>query len=306
MGSPIISENFIRLLDKRLREVAENEWKELPTMIPQIYRSIPSDGAWEEFFSVGAVGNFPAFSGKLQYAGISPGYLNRIEPKEYAQGLIFERKFLDDKKYEVMSDQAAALSEAAQRTRETFGVETFAYAFSSALTYQYSEEGVSLCSSSHTTKSGASTSTGFDNAGTDAISATSVAAARLAMRRFKGDIGQRIVIEPDMLIVPDNLYDTALEIVGTDKGLDTAYGNINPQKGRFKVVPYLRLDDYDTNNWFLVDSKLMKKDLLWIDRIPFESKTTIDFDTFAVKFSGYFRSGCGFKGWRWLYGSQVS
>ncbi len=243
MGSPIISENFIRLLDKRLREVAENEWKELPTMIPQIYRSIPSDGAWEEFFSVGAVGNFPAFSGKLQYAGISPGYLNRIEPKEYAQGLIFERKFLDDKKYEVMSDQAASLSEAAQRTREIFGVETFANAFSSALTYQYSEEGVALCSDSHSTKSGASITTGFDNAGTDALDPTSLAAARLQMRRFKGDIGQRIVIEPDMLIVPDNLYDTALEIVGTDKGLDTAYGNINPQKGRFKVVPYLRLDD---------------------------------------------------------------
>jgi hypothetical protein len=306
MGNPIISENFIRLLDTRLREVSEKEWNELPSMIPQIFRSLPSDSAWEEFFSVGAVGNFSAFSGKLQYGSISPGYLNRIEPKEYAQGLVFERKFLDDKKYAVMEDAAGALGEAAQRTRETFGAEMFAYAFSSALTFQYSEEGVALCSDSHTTKSGASTSSGFDNAGSDALSATSVAAARLAMRRFKGDIGQRIVVEPDTLIVPDNLYDTALEIVGTDKGLYSGEGTKNVQQGRFKVVPYLRLDDYDTNNWFLVDSKMMKKDLLWIDRIPFETKTTVDFETFAVKFSGYFRCGCGFKGWRWIYGSAVS
>jgi hypothetical protein len=306
MSTPVISENFLRLLDTRLREVSEREWAELPTQVDQFYRTIPSDAAWEEFFSIGAVPDVPAFAGKLDYLSMSPGYLTRIEPKEFAAGLIFERKILDDKKYNVMNDQVASLTEAAQRTREKYGVETFAYAFSSAFNFMYSEEGVALCSDSHTTKSGVSTASGFDNAGSSALEKTSVAATRLLMRRFKGDIGQRIVIEPDTLIVPDNLYDTALEIVGSEKDPDNANNTINTQYKRFKVIPYMRLDDYDSNNWFMVDSKAMKKDLLWIDRVPKETKMTVDFDTFAIKWSIYFRMGNGFKGWRWLYGHNVT
>ncbi len=306
MGNPVTSEVFYRLLDTRLREVSEGAWEELPSQIDQFYKMIPSNNAWEEFFSVGAVGDIPAFNGKLEYQSINPGYLSRIEPKEYAGGLIFERKFIDDKKYAVMDDQVGALTESAQRTREKIGVETFAYAFSSAQTFLYSEEGVALCSDSHTTKSGVSTANGFDNAGTSALSKTSLAATRLAMRRFVNDIGQRIVVEPDTLIVPDSLYDTAMEIVGSEKDPTSANNTKNMMYGRMKVIPYMRLDDYDSNNWFLVDSKAMKRNLLWIDRIPKETKMTVDFDTFAVKWSIYFRCGCGWKDWRWIFGNQVS
>jgi len=306
MGSPITSEQFIRLLDTRFKEVSENAWNELPSQKDSLYKAVSSDSAWEEYFSVGAVGDIPAHNGRINYLSQSPGYVTRIEPKEYSGGLIFERKFLDDKKYNVMNSQVASLTRAAQRTQEKFAVEPFAYAFSSAFNYMYSEEGVSLCSDSHTTKSGASTSTGFDNSGTSALSPTSLAAARLAMRRFRGDIGERIDTDPDLLIVPDSLYDTALEITQTASGLYSGEGTKNVQQGRFKVLALRRLDDYDTNNWFLVDSRAMKEHLLWIDRIKPETKMTVDFDTFAVKWGTYFRCGNGFKDWRWVYGSNVS
>jgi len=306
MGNPLTSEQFIRLLDKRLRDVSENKIKEIPTQREQFYKVVPSDSAWDEFFSVGALPDIPAFNGKLTYLSQSPGYLTRIEPKEYAGAVASERKLLDDKKYSVLDNRAAALSESLVRTQEKSGVETFAYAFSSAFTYMYSEEGLSLCNDSHTTKSGVSTSTGFDNAGTSALDKTSLAAARLAMRRFKGDIGQRINIDPDMLIVPDNLYDAAMEIVGSDKDPESANNTMNPQYKRFKVVSYMRLDDYDTNNWFLVDSRLMKESLLWIDRIKAEFNTNVDFDTFQVSNSIYARWACGFIDWRWVWGSSVS
>lgn len=306
MGNPIISENFIRLLDTRLREVSENAWAELPSQKGDLYRDVPSDAAWEEFFSVSGVADIPAFNGKLEYLTQSPGYLTRIEPKEFAGALAFERKFLDDKKYAVMSDQVASLTTAAQRTMAKYEVDPFAYAFSSAFTFMYSEEGVSLCSDSHTNKTGASTSTGFDNAGTSALSKTSLAAARLAMLKFKSDIGERIVVDPDTLIVPEDLADTALEIVGSEKDPTSANNTMNPYYKRFKVLVLRRLGDFDTNNWFLVDSKAMKRDLLWIDRISKETKMTVDFDTFMTKWSIYFRFGNGFRDWRWVYGAAVS
>jgi len=203
---------------------------------------LPSDSAWEEFYSVGAVPDIPEFNGKISYLGIAPGYHVKIEPKEYAGGIQAERKLIDDKKYSVLDNRAAGLMTAAQRTREKLGVRTFANAFSAAFDFMTSEEGVALCSSSHTTKAGTSTASGFDNAGTSALSKTSVAATRLLMRQFRNDISERIDMSDNLaLIVPDNLADTAYEIVNTPKSLDTAEGNVNPQYKRHTVIPYLRL-----------------------------------------------------------------
>ena len=307
MGNPLDSSQFVRLLDNRLREVAENKYKELPSMIPQLYRMLPSDSAWEEFYSVGAVPDIPEFNGKISYLGIAPGYHVKIEPKEYAGGIQAERKLIDDKKYSVLDNRAAGLMTAAQRTREKLGVRTFANAFSAAFDFMTSEEGVALCSSSHTTKAGTSTASGFDNAGTSALSKTSVAATRLLMRQFRNDISERIDMSDNLaLIVPDNLADTAYEIVNTPKSLDTAEGNVNPQYKRHTVIPYLRLDDYDTNNWFMVDMDQMKRDLVWIDRIKPESKNTVDFETYILKMAVYFRCAYGFLDWRWCYGHLVT
>jgi hypothetical protein len=306
MGNPVISENFIRLLDTRLKEVSDKAWDEIPSQKGDLYRDVPSDSAWEEFFSVSGVGDVPAFNGKIDYLSMNPGYLTRIEPKEYAAGLAFERKFLDDKKYSVMSDQVEQLTIAAQRTKAKMEVDPFAYAFSTAFNFMYSEEGVSLCSDSHTTKAGVSTANGFDNSGTSAFSKTAVAATRLAMLRFRNDIGERIVVNPDTIICGESLADTVYEMVGTPAGYETAYQNKNMEANRYKVLVLKRLDDYDTNNWFMADSRQMKKHLMWIDRVSKETNMTFDFDTFMTKWSIYFRCGNGFKDWRWVFGHNVS
>lgn len=307
MGNPATREQFYRLLETGLKEVSENQWNDLPSQLSQLYRSIPSNSAWEEFFNIGSVGDIPAFNGKLEYLTQAPGYLTRIESKTYAAGRIFERELIEDKKYGVMSDQVASLTRSAQRTKEKLGIEaSFAYAFSTAHLFQYSEEGVALCSDAHTTKSGASTSTGFDNCGTSAFNKTSLAATKLAMRRFRDDIGERIDLNPDTIIFPSSIADTVREVVGSDKDPDTANNTINVQYGKWKLIEIPRLDDYDPNNWFVVDSREMKRHLLMIDRVPKETNTTIDFETFAAKWSIRFRVAFGWKEWRWVFGHQVS
>lgn len=307
MGNPLDSAQFVRLLDKRLRMVEESKYKELLTMIPKIYNVIKSDSAWEEFFAVGAVPDIPEFSGKLQYLPVHPGFHTKIEPKEYAGALQAERKLIEDKKYPVLDARAEGLMVAAQRTREKLGVRPFAYAFSTAFDFMNSEEGVALCSSSHTTKSGTSTASGFNNAGSSAFSKTAVAATRLLMRQFRNDISERIEISDRLaIVVPDNLADAAYELVGTEKGYESAEGTKNMEYNRYEIIPYLRLDDYDTNNWFMVDREAMKRDLLWIDRILPETKHTVDFETYMLKLAIYFRCAYGWKDWRWIYGHAVS
>ncbi len=305
MANPLTSSQFVRLLDKRFTDVFEGLFTEIPPMIDTLYSKMSSDSAWEEYFEIGSLGDIPEFNGKIEYLSIAPGYTTKIEPKEYAGGLQFERKLLDDKKWPVLDGRVEQLTKSALRTMDKLAVRPFAYAFSTAFDFMTSEEGIALCGT-HTTKSGTSTTYGFDNAGTSALDKTSLAATRLLMRQFRNDISERIEIEPDILLVPSNLYDTAMEIIGSDKDPETANNTKNMLYGKFKVIEYPRLDDYDTNNWFMIDSSLMKKFLLWIDRIRPESQNTVDFETFIWKFSIYFRVACGFLNWRWIMGHQVS
>ena len=308
--SIVTSSAFVKLLVNDLREVMSEEEKygELQSMIPTFYRELPSDSAWEEFFETGSVPDIPLSTGKVTYLPVYPGYSTKMEPKEFLGGLQFARKFLDDKKYNVMSDSTLDLMRSANRVKEKYAARTFQNAFSSAFDFMTSEEGVSLCSSSHTNKSGYATANGgFDNSGTLALNKANVATTRIAMGQFRSSIGERIDVGNNLaIVVPDNLADAAAEIVNTVSGLDTAEGNVNVHYKRYDIIVYPRLDDTDTNNWYMVDKDLMKKDLLWINRISPEKEVMPDFETKGLKASVYFRIACGFKDWRWIYGNVVS
>ena len=309
MGVPITSSQYARFLDKRVTDVVESrkQYNMQHAMIQKLFNVMGSDSAWEEYDQVGAVPDIPEFNGKLSTLSVSPGFHTKITHKEHAGKLQIERKFWDDRKWPIFEDAGAGLEDAAERTREKDAVNVFTNSNSVAFDFMESEEGVALSSNSHTTKSGTSTSTGFDNAGTSAMSKTSVAATWILMRQFKNDISE--VIEPDnsvALVYPINLNDLAEEIAGTPKGLDDAHGNINPQFRRYELIPYPRLDQSDSNNWHMVNKTLMKKSLLWLDRIRESVKTHVDFQTYMTEISLYYRASYGWRDWRWVYSQVVS
>jgi len=309
MSNIIGSSEFQNLVTNKILNVMEEEEKygELASMIPTLYNVMSSNNAFEEYFETGSVPDIPQSTGKVTYLKVSPGYSTKIEPKEFLGGLQYNRKFLDDKRYNVMNRDAKGLMRSANRVKEKYGARTFQNAFSSAFDFMQSEEGVSLCSSSHLTKAGVSTASGFDNTGTLALNKTNVAATRVAMGQFRSSIGERIDVGNNLaLIVPDNLADAASEIVNTISGLDANEGNANPHYKRYDIIVYKRLDDTDSNNWFMVDQDQMKEDLLWLDRISPEKNANIDFQTKATQVSVYFRIAAGFKDWRWCFGHNVS
>jgi hypothetical protein len=148
---------------------------------------------------------------------------------------------------------------------------------------------------------------GFDNLGTAALNKTNLAACYVNFQNLRNDIAELIDF-PDtwMVVAPVNLEETAWEIIKTPKGLDTAYGNVNWQFGKYGLHTWFRLDTNDTNNWWLVNSSFMKKFLMWFNRIAPEINTTVDFDHFLYKASIYMRFSFGWRDWRWIYGNQVS
>jgi hypothetical protein len=307
MGNPLTDRQFVRLLDNRLNKVYTDQYKGLPLIIDQFYNRIADKSAWLEYYSVGSVPDPELFNGLIQYQGVAPGYHTKIEPLEYAGGIIVERRLLDTDKYNVIEGRAKGLATAANRKMNKIAHEPFIYHDSSAFTFMTPEEGVALCSNSHTTKaSGVSASTGFDNLSTLAFDAVNLEAVRIQSLGLRDDIGERMTTNFDTIVHGSNLAEAVWEVIKSEGKVDEMTNNLNFQRGRWKSIELPYLDDFDTNDWFIIDSAAMKEALIWQDGVPLEFNSTTDFDTLMRKYADYFVVGWGWTDWRWIIGSSVS
>lgn len=309
--NPITQSRFQLLCDNTVRKVHEEVIKELQeeeSYREQMYNVVNSDRAYEEFYGIGGIGNIPNFNGTLQYLAPSPGYLDRIEPAEFAAGMEIERKFWNHNLSGKLRDYASMLKKASFRTKEESACSGYANLNSVAFSFMpLHEEGVAIASTAHTTKdTGVSTASGFSNLGTSALDEVSVEATRLLMRGFRGLNGKRLGINPDTLIIPDDLSKTANELNSTTTGLYSAEGTVNVQKNRWKIITWSMLGDYSTTNWIMADSRYIKEFAKWIVNVEDEPANVIDFETKRIKHSLYSSWGYGFIGWQAFYFHQVS
>jgi hypothetical protein len=305
MPSPHVSTNFADVLDPRFQEIFWEEYYELPDMIGRMYSMPPNNGRdtmrWSQ---VGTVADFSQFTGTVDYGSFNQGYDTVLTPVEFTRGIQAERKLLDDDQYNILDARPKGLASSAFRTRQLHAASRFNSAFSTSNIFYVNSEAVALCSNSHTTTSGASTASGFDNLTTAALSATAVAAARILMVDFRGDQAERLSVIPDELVFPPNLYEEAYEIINASGKVDTDLNNPNVHMGQYDGIEWNYL--IDTNNWFMCDSRMRKQMLHWFDRIPLEFAFIEDFDTLVGKWRGYMRFGNAHTDWRFILGSQVS
>jgi hypothetical protein len=141
-----------------------------------------------------------------------------------------------------------------------------------------------LCADDH---SYVGTSTTVDNKGTTALSQTAVEATRLLMRQFTDETDNLLTARADTILVPPQLEETANIIVGTAQDVGTANNDINFSKGKYKIIVWDYLSD--SNNWFMLDSRMAKLYLKWFNRIPVEFNKDKDFDTYVY---GSFTGNC--------------
>lgn len=305
---PAIKENFGDLLEPGLRTVFTNHFKQLPGMKNSLFNIQSSKTSYEKDTSVGAFGDMPPFTGTIQYDDINQGYDVKYTHGEFAKGFKVKRDLFDDDLYNVISRKPQGLAISARRTEEKYGASLFNTAFSGSgditvngTTICENTENLSLCNDSHTTTASSTTQ---DNKGTTALSPTAVEATRQAMAAYLDDRDNYISVQPDMLLVPRNLEETAWEIISSKGKVDTADNNPNFHYGKYKLAVW----DYltDANDWFMIDSAMMKMFLNWYVRIPLEFFQEKTFDTLLAKYAAYTRYSWGWSDWRWIYGHEVS
>lgn len=295
----VTSENFGYLLDPGLRKIFMDEYALPEGQVDMLFGMEKSSKATEYDLSIGGVGDLEEFTGTIPYDDFKQQYRVSYTHKEWVKGMKVERKLVDDDLYSIINKRPAILALAAKRTREKHGSQVFNNAFNTSVFA--GGDSLALCASAH---SRVGTTTTVSNAGSTALSATAVEATRLAMRAYTDETDNLLTARGDTLLVPPALEETAWEIITSTGKLGTADNDPNFQKGKYKIIVW----DYltDSNNWFMIDSRMAKMFLKWFDRIPTEFNKDKDFDTYVSKWSVYTRYSYGFSDWTWLYGHNVA
>jgi hypothetical protein len=298
--------NFSDLLDPRFQRIYNEEYEKHPDMIDNFYAKATAKLYTERFSSVGTLPDVGAFGGMVTYNDVSQGYDTAVTPLEFAAGFQVQRRLFDTDQFFIIDSKPKALAQSFWRTRQSYAARPFNNAFSVDTFFANNSENVAMCSNSHTTTSGASTASGFDNLTTASLSATSLAAMRKQMIGFRGDQAEPIAMMPDELIIHPDLYDVAYEIVGSQGKPDTANNNANVHYGQYKVTEWQGFLT-DSNNYFLVDSSMMKSwGLVWLEPVSPEFAFVEDFDSLIGKWRTYGVFGNAWLNWRFILGAQVS
>ena len=293
----LISENWPDLLEPGLRKVFDDTLRERPSNIAILFDVQSSNKAVEHDLSETSLLDFEPMNGAVPYDDMGEGYKTNYVHQELARGFKVERKLVDDDLYGVINRRPSRLGRAARRRREKDAASMFNNAFNSGFK---GGDGVALCSSAHPSNNSSATQS---NTGTLVLNDVNLEATRRLMMGFQDDRQGIIEVEPDFLLVPLALEQTAWEIINSKGKPDTANNNANFHMGKFKLLVW---PNYLTSaaQWYLMDSLMMKEYHLWFDRITPEFQKDREFDTYNAKYSGYMRYSFGWSDWRAIYGNQ--
>lgn len=168
-------------------------------------------------------------------------------------------------------------------------------------------DGVAFFSTAHP-----GTGANQSNKGTTALSAAAYGAARVQMMGLTDDGGEILDINPDLLIVPPALEETAKQILNSDyypTVAGTAIQQNTSWKGTANVLVLPRLSD--SNDWFLLDSsKVLKPLIMQFRQKPRLTSLTAPNDDVVFRrnealYGVDYRGEAGYSLWQLAFGASV-
>jgi phage major head subunit gpT-like protein len=296
----ITTGNWQEALEPIARKNFQLGFREKPAERDMLFDVKKTSKLDETYLELGDIGSMNDFTGDLEYDDVSQGYKMTVTQSELAKGIKVQRKFAETDQLDVVEGLPRMLGLSARRR---MAVDTFAFlnnAFNTSLT---TIDALQLCSTAHTSNQDGVATT-QSNKGSSAASPVALEAARQAMMRFMTNRDNLFEVKPDMIICPRALEETFYEIIKSSGKVDTANNNRNFHMGKYKLLVSDWLDD--DNNWFVVDSELMKMFNVWNNVVPLEFGQAKDFDGFTAKYAAYMFYGYGSRDWRFIYGSEVA
>lgn len=260
-----------------------------------------TDADQEQFDGVGGLGLMPAYNGEIEFDTFGKYPKTTIEFPEYAKGIAVPRKLIDDDKTGSIQRQFTSLGANAARTMDSHAASVFNNAFD---TDYAGADTYPLCSASHPLS--ADNTTAQINAGSSALTQEAVIQTIKDMQAFEDDRGELLGIDPNILLVPRGLQDTAWVIKNSLGKPGTAENDANFLVSRpLTVIVWHRLSDQ--NNWFMLDSEEAMMHLHWLNRIPVDVayNPASDFNL-KLEARSYARWGYGWDYPFFIFGHEVA
>jgi len=286
--------NFADILEPGLREIYFQHLSQIPTMYDKIFRVNSSSKQTETDTSVFGFGKLVKTTegAPITYEDPLQGYDVTYTHEKRTKGFKVTRELVEDDQYNVINRMPKELATATARTVESDAADIFDNAFTSGT----GGDGSYLCADSHAREDGG---TAQDNKETHGLDETYLETALLAMRKTLDGKGQRVLIQPDTLLVPSDLEKEAIVLLQSTGRTATNYNEINPYQGRLNLMVWDFLDD--TQAWFILDSGVHQLNFFWRVRPEFSQDES--FDTDAALYKVRCRYDVGFSDWRGVYGS---
>lgn len=255
-----------------------------------------------DFEPVGEAGKYPENT-------FQEGYSKVIEPETWKNSFAVTQEMIEDSKMGKIKSKATQFMMAYNRTRELFATGLLNNGNSTTMTFGgkvfdiSGADGKAMFATDHPSKTGG---TGVQsNLYNGAFSYDNLAYAEEKMHYFKDDDGRILTCSPDTIIIPDKaaIKKLVFEAIGSENNPTNANRASNYTYGRFNVVfsPYLTaLSGASGDCWMLLDSSFNEayQALVWLDRIPLTTRSSIDDSTDNNVFRGRARHGCAPNNWR--------
>lgn len=288
------------LFDEVTSEVAFESFYDMPFLHPALYSVRGSAGRRERASSLGGLGRFnsKAETVDADQATITQQFQKTFTHTAYALQIPVSREVVDDEEWGFLQEIGMELGQSAAQSMEIDAFALFNDAFDGA-SYT-AEDSLSICNGAHLN---ADSGNSQDNDLANAFSVAGVKATRTNMRKVTNAGGLKVAVNPDELLVPVDIEEDAWEVVRSAGRPDTANRADNMYNGMFTlyVSPFLT----DTGNWFMMDSRLRARNLVWYMRTGLEIFGDGNLSAGTKTIGGYYRESHGCKDWRWICGNQA-
>lgn len=276
------------------------DYKRYPEICKQVFETVSSSMAFEEDVQITGMGmaKVKDEGGSTEYDNIGQGYTTRYTHVAYSNGFIVTREEFADNQYpKVARARTRELSKSFRVTKETVAANIFNRAVDSNY---LGADGKTLLATDHPEKVGT-----FANRPIVAADLSESALEDLLIQVMTAtdSVGDPIQLAPKRLLIPPQLYFTAMRILKSVQQSGTANNDINVinSQGLFSADPikwnYLTDDDA----YFVLTD--VSDGLKHYQREAREIEREGDFDTGNLKVKGYERYSFGYTDPRAVFGS---
>lgn len=295
----ITTANFAKALWPGVNAWYGKAYDEHKVQYTDLFNTFSSRKAWEEDVSVSGFGlaQVKSEGNGVAYDNEQQGFMSRYTHVTYALGFIITREMVEDDLYDVVGERKArGLAFSMRQTKETIAAQVYNRAFTSTYT---GGDGVELLATNHPNVAGGTYANELATAAD--LSEAALEQAVTDLQKFTNDRGLKIVVKPQTLIIPVDLWHVADKIMETEYEVDSTNNTVNVVRSKFpggvKVNHYLT----DTDAWFIRTSAPdgMKHFVRRADDFDMDD----DFDTDNAKYKASARYSFGWSDPRGLFGS---